>query len=83
VIGMSALATRVILKHHWVDLMFRQHRGWAADVLFGILLSVMAMATLFIVFLGSDWLKVQDWRWHTESTIAWFGILLDIGEKAH
>lgn len=75
VIGISSLAICMILKRHWVDLMFQQHQGWAFDILFGMVLTVIAMATLFIIFLRSCWLKVQDWQRHIQPVSVWLGIL--------
>jgi membrane protease YdiL (CAAX protease family) len=74
-IGASALASTLILKHHFDTLALHRHPGWWRDFLFGSWLATSAMVALFAIFTGSGWLTIQNWRWQTVPFITWVGIL--------
>jgi membrane protease YdiL (CAAX protease family) len=74
-IGVSALASRAILKRCLSEIAFRRHRGWWADLLFGALLSSVAMFVLYAIYIGNGWLIVEGWHWQAMPFGAWLGVL--------
>ena len=74
-LGIFALTSRLVLKCHLGDVAFQRHRGWWADLLFGAILSTMAMFVLYGVYVGNDWLIVENWHWQTMAFSTWLGVL--------
>ncbi len=74
-IAVSAFAARVVWGGNMASLGLNLHRRWQGDLVYGAVLTGVAMLVLFAVLIRGGWLVVLDWRWQTMRFRPWLSVL--------